>query len=274
MPPRVGQRDVRPDISPSWPDGSHAARDLVLAPRRPYDAAVTARLYLDDAYLSSFGAVVTAAHDGWVALDRTAFYPGGGGQPPDQGSLAVDGSDIGVTEAKEDQDGRVWHHVHADLGVGSTVEGRIDWPRRHAVMRAHGLMHVVNSVARARFRGAITGVQLGIDRSRIDLRLSGFDRDRLPEFEDAVNAVLARDLPIRAHVISEAEYRSRPELVRTLNVEPPVAAGRVRVVEIVGFDAQACGGTHVHSTGEIGTSRIIRYDNKGRDNKRLYWELA
>lgn len=135
-------------------------------------------------------------------------------------------------------------------------------------------MHVVNSVARDRFRGAITGVQLGVDRSRIDLRLCGFDRDRLPEFEDAVNAVLARDLPIRAHVISEAEYRSRPELVRTLNVEPPVAAGRVRVVEIVGFDAQACGGTHVHSTGEIGTSRIIRYDNKGRDNKRLYWELA
>jgi misacylated tRNA(Ala) deacylase len=89
-----------------------------------------------------------------------------------------------------------------------------------------------------------------------------------------VNTVLVRDLPIRARTIQEAEYRARPELVRTLSVEPPVVDGQVRVVELDGFDTQACGGTHVHTTAEIGTGRDTRYDNKGRDNKRLYWELA
>ena len=247
-------------------------RRRVLA--RPYDAVVTARLYLDDSYLTSFAGIVTASHDGWVALDRTAFYPGGGGQPSDQGSLTVAGSTLAVTEARAGQKGQVWHLVNAEVAAGAPVEGTIDWPRRHALMRAHGLMHVVNAIARARFDGAITGVQLGVDRSRIDLRLAGFGRDRLPEFEDAVNTVLVRDLPIRARTIQEAEYRARPELVRTLSVEPPVVDGQVRVVELDGFDTQACGGTHVHTTAEIGTGRVTRYDNKGRDNKRLYWELA
>jgi misacylated tRNA(Ala) deacylase len=235
---------------------------------------VTDRLYLEDAYLASFPGTVTATRDGWVALDRTAFYPGGGGQPADQGTLTVAGSELAVTEARAEGDGQVWHQVGADVAPGTAVEGAIDWPRRYALMRAHGLMHVVNSIARVRFDGAITGVQLGVGRSRIDLRLDSFGREQLPGLEDAVNTVLARDLPIRAGTITEAEYRARPELVRTLDVAPPVIDRTVRVVEIVGFDAQACGGTHVHTTAEIGAARITRYDNKGRDNKRLYWELA
>lgn len=234
---------------------------------------MTARLYLEDPYLVAFAAVVTAVRDGWVALDQTAFYPGGGGQPADRGTLTVAGTELAVAEIGVEA-GQVWHRVDGDLAPGTPVVGEIDWPRRHALMRAHGLMHVVNSIALARFDAAITGVQLGVDRSRIDLSLDAFGREELPDLEDAVNAVIARDLPIRSLTISEADYRARPELIRTADVEPPVIGGQVRVVEIVGFDAQACGGTHVHTTAEIGTARITRYDNKGRNNKRLYWELS
>ncbi len=112
-----------------------------------------------------------------------------------------------------------------------------------------------------------------MERSRIDLKLDGFTRDHLAEFEQAVNAVLVRDLGVAARTISEEEFGRRPELVRTLDVRPPVIDGRVRIVEIAGFDAQACGGTHVHATSEVGAARIVRFDNKGRDNKRFYWEI-
>jgi misacylated tRNA(Ala) deacylase len=134
-------------------------------------------------------------------------------------------------------------------------------------------MHVVNTVARERFEGVITGVQIGPDRSRIDFKLPSFSRERIPELEAAVNEVLGRGLAVHSSVIGEDEFRRRPELVRTLNVEPPVVDGRVRIVEIAGFDAQACGGTHVHSTAEIGAARIAKFDNKGKDNKRFYWDL-
>ena len=232
------------------------------------------RLYLEDPYLREFDAEVLASIDGWCTLSRTAFHPGGGGQPPDRGDLLLaDGGSVPVQGAREDADGRVWHAVGRDLAAGAAVRGALDWPYRYAIMRHHGLMHVVNAVARQRFAGAITGVQIGPDRSRIDFQLAAFSRDRIPEFERAVNEVLGRGLPVTSSVVSEDEFRRRPELVRTLNVLPPVVDGRVRVVEIGGFDAQACGGTHVHSTGEIGQARVARFDNKGKDNKRFYWEL-
>jgi misacylated tRNA(Ala) deacylase len=141
-------------------------------------------------------------------------------------------------------------------------------------MRAHALMHVVNTVARDRYGGVITGVQLGPERSRIDFRLGSFGREQVPELEAGVGEVLARDLAVTSTVISEEEVRRRPELVRTLEVKPPVIDGAVRIVEIAGFDAQACGGTHVHRTGEVGRRRIVKFDNKGKDNKRFYWELS
>jgi misacylated tRNA(Ala) deacylase len=234
---------------------------------------VAAQLYLVDPYLTGFSAVVTASQGGWVSLDRTAFYPGGGGQPADRGRFVVAGTDLLVSEVRADPTGEIWHRVEGELTPGSTVEAELDWSYRYALMRAHGLMHVVNTVARASFAGAITGVQLGAHRSRIDLRLEGFGRDRLVEFEDAVNVAVGRDLAITARTIEESEYRARPELIRTVEALPPVEDGRVRIVEIAGFDAQACGGTHVHSMAEIGVARLTKFENKGRDNKRFYWEL-
>ncbi len=233
---------------------------------------MTARLYLEDPYLREFDAEVAASEGGACTLTRTAFFPGGGGQPADRGALEA-GEPLPVTAVREDDAGRIWHAVGRDLAPGTRVRGTLDWPYRYAVMRHHGLLHVVNAIAREAFDGMITGVQIGPDRSRIDFRLPAFSRERLPDLEARVNAVLARGLRVGASTVTEAEFRGRPELVRTLEVLPPVVDGRVRVVEMEGFDAQACGGTHVHTTAEIGRARIAKFDNKGKDNKRIYWAL-
>jgi misacylated tRNA(Ala) deacylase len=233
------------------------------------------RLYFDDPYCRTFDAAVVDSADGWCTLTRSAFYPGGGGQPADRGVLVVAGDRrLEVGAVREDEHGALWHSVGCALAAGDAVRGELDWPFRFALMRGHALLHVVNTLARDRFGAVITGAQIGADRSRIDLRLGDFDRARLPAFEDEVNAVIARDLPVVGKIVSEDEFRARPELIRTRDVMPPVVDGTVRIVEIVGFDAQACGGTHVHSTAEIGRARLVKLDNKGKDNKRLYWELV
>lgn len=232
------------------------------------------RLEQDDAYLREFEATVVACQDGFCRLSRTAFFPGGGGQPCDRGALHAGGVAHPVTEVREDEEGHVWHGPGLTLPVGQAVRGAIDWDYRYALMRHHGLMHLVNAVALRRFDGVITGVQLGPEGSRIDLRVAGLPRERIPELEAEVNALIARGLAITATRVPVAEYERRPELVRTLNVRPPVVDGLVRVVEVAGYDAQACGGTHVHSTAEIGPAKVVRFDNKGKDNKRFYWALG
>ncbi|AKU95095.1 Ser-tRNA(Ala) deacylase [Labilithrix luteola] len=231
------------------------------------------RLYLDDSYCRECDGAVVAVDGAACALSQTVFHPGGGGQPHDRGTLVVRGEPVAVTVVREGSDGLIWHEVARPLELGDEVRAVLDWSFRFELMRHHALMHIVNTVARDRFDGAITGAQLGVERSRIDLKLDGFGREQLGVFEAEVNAVIAKRLAIASSVISEEEFRARPELVRTLNVAPPVVDGAVRIVEISGYDAQACGGTHVHSTGEIGEARLVKFDNKGRDNKRFYWEL-
>jgi misacylated tRNA(Ala) deacylase len=141
-------------------------------------------------------------------------------------------------------------------------------------MRSHCLLHVVNAVARRRFGGLVTGAQIGPDRSRVDLSVTGFTRDDVPAFEAEVNAVAREGRRVTAVVERADALDARPELVRTRTVRPPVVAGTVRIVEIEGFDAQTCGGTHVHSTLEIGEARVTKFENRGRHNKRFYWDLA
>lgn len=235
---------------------------------------MTQKLYLDDPYRAEFEAEVVAVEGGWCRLSRTAFYPGGGGQPADRGRILVRAAAVEVTGLREDEAHRIWHRLAGDVAIGEVVTGAIDWPFRHALMRHHGLMHIINTVARDSFGGVITGVQIGPERSRIDFRLADFAREQLADFEDRVNVAIGRGLVITAASITEAAFRLRPELIRTLNVSPPIVDGMVRIVEIEDFDAQACGATHVHSTSEIGRARIARFDNKGKDNKRFYWELA
>lgn len=236
---------------------------------------MTEELYLEDPYRRECLATVTGIDPSGLLFDRTVFYPGGGGQPADRGVLVWGEARIEVPEAGRNRDGDIWHQC-APAGhpePGEQVVARIDWRRRHALMRHHALMHVVNTVAWRDHGGLITGVQLGADRSRVDFRIAEFDPTRLAAFEERVNGILDSGAAISSSYVTEAEFLERPELIRTLNVVPPIIAGRVRVVEIEGFDAQACGGTHVHSLAEVGIARIVGYDNKGRHNKRLYWTL-
>ncbi len=200
------------------------------------------------------------------------FYPGGGGQPPDAGIIVSDRTHLQVLDVRSERGG-IWHRVDHHGRTGSTVEGHIDWERRHAMMRHHALLHIVNTVALHRYGGLVTGALIGTDTSRVDVSMQGFGRTLIPSLEDEVNAVIDRDLPIRATTIPETDLRQRPDLIRTMNAQPPVEEGRIRVVEIEGFDAQACGGTHVHTTAEIGRASLVDYVNKGRSNKRLYWRL-
>lgn len=231
---------------------------------------MTQKLYLDDPYRSDCVARVSRADAGWVTLSETVFYPGGGGQPSDTGILEVLGLEHRVTEVRHDERGWVWHRCAAEVPLGAAARGRLDWPRRYAFMRHHTLLHIVNAVVLTDYSGLITGVQIGEEQSRIDFALREFGREQIPALEARINEVIARGLSIDASVISEAEFCDRPDLVRTATVMPPVVDGAVRVVRIGGFDAQACGGTHVRNTSELGECAIIRFENKGKQNKRLY----
>ena len=231
------------------------------------------RLYLADAYIREFDATVVDSDHGWCVLSQTAFYPGGGGQPPDRGWLIWNAETLAVRGVRDDAAGRVWHEIGRDVPLAAHVRGTIEWPTRYACMRYHCLLHVVNTVARRRFGGLVTGVQIGPDRARVDLSVTGFTRDDVPAFEADVNAVVREGRRVTAIVEGEDAPDARPELVRTLTVRPPVVDGTVRLVEIEGFDVQACGGTHVHSTLEIGDARLTRFENRGKHNKRFYWEI-
>jgi misacylated tRNA(Ala) deacylase len=213
-----------------------------------------------------------------LACDRTCFYPGGGGQPPDQGEAGLDSGEVlAIVGARVDADGVVWHvsrPAPASGLVGRTVRLSVDRDRRLALTRYHTVLHVLNTVALRAYGGWITGVQIGVDYSRIDFKLEALSPALCAELETKVNAVLAGHRALRAYTIPEPEFRARDDLRRTLEAEPPVVDGRVRIVEIAGFDAQACGGTHVHTTADLGRFTITRTENKGRINKRLYVTLT
>ena len=244
----------------------------------PPSIAPTKRLYLDDSRLLSAGATVVAVRDDGLAFDRTCFFPGGGGQPSDTGSVAFpDGTKLEVVVVQADGAGVLWHQV-AQLPPSSAIVGAhatltVDGTRRRTLTRHHTALHVLNTVALRDYGAWITGVQIGEEQSRIDFKIEGLSPATCIELEQKVNAVIAANLNVRSHFIAEAEFLGRDDLLRTLEARPPVVDGRVRIVEIEGFDAQACGGTHVVSTGEIGRFTIFRTENKGRINKRLYVRL-
>lgn len=237
----------------------------------------TRRLYWEEDHGLNAAAVVVAVSDNKVALDQTGFYPGGGGQPCDTGTLWVCGMAAKVVAMEVDAEGVLWHVCEsaAEPGwVGQPAEACVDQDRRTALARYHTVLHVLNTIAQRDYGAWMTGGQIGVDYSRIDFKWEGFSPAVCREVEAKVNAVLARDRRIIAYSLPEEEFAARPELLRTLEVRPPVIDGQVRVVEIEGFDAQACGGTHVSGTRELGRFSITRTDNKGKINRRFYVELA
>ena len=233
---------------------------------------MTRRLYEDDAYCTRCEATVQAADGAGVVLDRTVFYPMGGGQPGDTGVLRWgDGAELVIVDTRKgDGDGIV--HVPAERGPlpapGTTVQAVIDWDRRHRHMRMHTCLHLLCAVVGA----PVTGGNLTAEKGRLDFDLpeSTVDKASLTE---ALNALIARDTETAIQWISDEELDARPELVKTLSVAPPRGAGRVRLLSIRDIDLQPCGGTHVARTGEIGRVRVTKIEKKSRLNRRIAVEL-
>ena len=233
---------------------------------------VTAALFQQDAYLRSCAAVVLEADASGVVLDRTVFYPLGGGQPGDTGTLrAADGREWRVVDTRKGEEGRILHLLEAGAAPpesGTQVEAVLDWERRHAHMRMHTCLHLLGSV----LRYGVTGGQVAADKGRLDFDTQDeIDRDAVTA---AVNALVAADHAVRSMWITDEELDARPELVRTLSVQPPRGAGRIRLLEIPGVDLQPCGGTHVSRTGEIGPVAVGKVESKGKRNKRVYIAFA
>jgi misacylated tRNA(Ala) deacylase len=233
---------------------------------------VTEPLFQQDAYRRSCIATVIEAGEGGVVLDGTVFYPLGGGQPADTGTLrAEDGREWRVTDARKGEGGRILHVLEAGATppeVGCRIEAAIDWERRHAHMRMHTCLHLLGSV----LRYGVTGGQIAADKGRLDFDTQDeIDKDAVTA---AVNALVEANHGVRSMWITDEELDRQPELVRTLSVQPPRGAGRIRLLEIPGVDLQPCGGTHVAATGEIGPVAVTKVENKGKRNKRVYVAFA
>lgn len=206
--------------------------------------------------------------DGAVELDRTVFYPAGGGQPGDSGSLWLDGRAFAVSDTRKGEvPGSILHVIEGEvpeLAPGALVTAELDWERRHRLMRMHTCLHLLCRAV----DGVVTGGQIGDGKGRLDFDIpeATLDKDALGE---QLNRWIVEDHAVRAHWIDSDELDARPELVRTLSVKPPRTGGKVRLVEIEGVDLQACGGTHVRSTAEIGQVRVAKIEKKGRQNRRV-----
>jgi misacylated tRNA(Ala) deacylase len=237
----------------------------------------TETLFLSDAYLKSATATVTAlTEEGGIVLDRTIFYARGGGQPGDSGTLDWDGGRLPIATAVKGEGGAIVL-VPADAvtlpPVGARVGQRLDWERRYGHMRIHTALHLLSVVIPL----PVTGGAVGADKGRLD-----FDMPDAPEdkalLEGRLNALVTRDLPVTEGWITEAELDANPSLVKTMSVQPPRGAGRIRLVRIGDgesqIDLQPCGGTHVARTGEIGKLVIGKVEKKGRQNRRITIELA
>ena len=236
--------------------------------------ASSGKLYHDDAYIRQFAAIVTDSQGGASRLSATAFYPGGGGQPSDCGTLEASGQVLTVVGVRQDATGEIWHDVGEDLRVGLEISGEIDWAKRLAFMRRHTLLHIVNALVFRDLQGLITGVHIGQERCSIDFDLPLLLLQQRSVLEDKINEVISSDAEVISYWINEDEFLACPSFIRTADVAPPIVDGKVRIVSIGDFDAQACGGTHVHRTSEIGPCRILKVDNKGRKNRRIHIRLT
>ena len=233
----------------------------------------TELLYLRDAYVRSFDGTVQAVDGQAAVLDRTAFYVTGGGQPHDTGTLTWDGGTAEVVEVRK-ADGAVRHVLDGDVPpVGATVTGTIDWERRHRLMRTHTALHVLCGVIWNEWGTAVTGGNMEPLSARMD-----FEFDPLPEgfgatVEELVNAELAADRPIEVSFLDRSVAVEDEDLIRTKVNMIPESVREIRVVDIVGLDKQADGGTHVRSTGEVGRIRVVKTESKGKGNKRIRVEV-
>lgn len=228
----------------------------------------TDELFREDAYLRSCSAIVVRAAENHLFLDRTVFYPCGGGQPGDSGRIRWQGGKLDVVDTVY-ADGDIAHVVAAATmpSPGTALELEIDWDRRYRHMRMHTALHLLGAV----LRYPVTGGNISGEKSRLDFNMEDtVDKEALTV---DVNRLVTEDHPVSHRWISDEELDAQPELVRTMSVQPPRGKGRVRLLDVDGVDLQPCGGTHVRRTGEIGAIRIGKVEKKGRQNRRVNLHL-
>jgi misacylated tRNA(Ala) deacylase len=227
---------------------------------------------LDNPDTLTLSTAVAASAPGRLLLRESPFYPGGGGQLPDRGLLRWADGESAVT-GFDVQDGEVWHLLAEAIELpAGPIEAAVDPAFRQLMRELHTGLHIVNALVYQSFNGAlVTGVQMNEDgTARIDFDLPEADNDRLKALEPEINDIIRQDLVVRDSLVTQVQAGAEPGLIRSRSVAPPPTAdGRVRIVEIVGLDRQACGGTHLASTGASRPLRILKIDNKGRHNRRL-----
>lgn len=225
-------------------------------------------IFHDDSYARSCESVVTGADAAGVELDRTVFYPAGGGQPGDRGVLVLeDGSRLTVVDTVRGDGGAVVHRLAEGSlppATGARVTAEIDWARRHLLMRYHTCLHLLCAVVGA----PVTGGRMAEDKAHLDFDIE-MEKLAADEIEAALNALIARDLPVDIGAITDAELDANPGLVKTMSVQPPRGQGSVRTIQVAEVDLQPCGGTHLHRTGEIGIARVVKIRSEGKRNKRV-----
>ncbi len=238
---------------------------------------MTELLYQKDSYLKEFTAIVQEfdAEKHAICLDQTAFYPGGGGQPNDLGTLTFDNKSIEVIGMKKTGD-EVWHFIDQDATLpqpGTPITAKLNWERRYQLMRTHSAMHVLCGVVFRDYGALVTGGNMDPLEGRMDFEFETMTKDLVKVIENTVNEEIEKDHPVKVQILPREVAFQIPDLIRTkINLLPP-GINEIRTIEIVGLDLQADGGTHVHSTDEIGRARIVDYKSKGKINKRIYLKL-
>lgn len=237
---------------------------------------MTDLLYQRDSYIKTFDAVVTASDEAnhGIILDRTAFYPGGGGQPADQGTLSDGTTTYTVTKARK-AGAAVIHSIEGETlpAVGTLLHGELNWNRRYQLMRTHTAMHVLCGVVFRDYGASVTGGDMDPLAGRMDFEFETMQKELVQTIETAVNEEIAKGHPVRVDILPRDQAFQIPDLIRTKINLLPEGIAEVRIVEIVGLDLQADGGTHVANTSEVGRIRVTDYKSKGKINKRIYVEL-
>ena len=227
---------------------------------------MTDELFRNDSYLKECDATVVAIDDNALILDRTVFYPLGGGQPGDTGTVSWDSGSAAIVDTRYGDEGSISHHLEEGAAlpnVGDGVQVELDWDRRYRHMRMHTAMHLLGSV----LQYGVTGGNISAEKSRLD-----FDMEESVYKEvvgAALKALVDANHTVSCRWISEEELDARPELVRTMSVQPPRGKGSIRLLDIEDVDLQPCGGTHLNSTAEVGAVRIGKVEKKGKRNRRV-----
>ncbi|MBU2561267.1 MAG: alanyl-tRNA editing protein [Nanoarchaeota archaeon] len=228
--------------------------------------------YLNDSYKKEFEAIVTKVEGRGITLDNTCFYPTSGGQPGDTGVLVAAGKEYKVVSAKK-AGPDIIHEVDQDgIKEGDRVTGMVDWTRRYRFMRGHTACHVLSYVVNKETGALITGNQIAEDKCRIDFDLENFDREQIRSFEEKANRIISEGVEVSTKFLPREEAFQIPSVLKLKNVLPP-SVETIRIVEIGDYDAQACGGTHIRDTSEIKGINVTSAENKGKNNRRVYFTL-